>query len=84
MTRPYRRLPAPIEKEALAALLARGLTRAFVTLAYAKWKQQYPAADCRFGRERAIAIDCDCPGCNERLAFLYFDQVQKQFAMLPH
>ena len=83
MSRVYRRLPASIEAEALTALLARGLTRSFVTLAYAKWKQHARAEACRFGKERPIAIDCNCPGCHEVLCFLYFDNVAKTFATAP-
>ena len=82
MSRSYRRLPASIEADALTALLARGLTRSFVTLAYAKWKQHERADECRFGKERPIAVDCNCPGCHEVLCFVFFDQALKQFGML--
>ena len=78
-----RALPASILAPAFDALQDRGLTRPFIQQCYLKWQAQARAADCRFGIERNIAVDCNCPGCHEVLVFLFFDQAAKTFAMVP-
>lgn len=70
-----RTLPARLREESLRALYRQGLRWNVVESAFAKWSAHAGADPCRYGKEGPIALDCRCPGCIDRLCFLYFDQV---------
>ena len=51
--------------------------------AYRRWRAGEPAEPCVYGKEQAIAVDCHCEGCIQKLCFLFFDQVAKRFGGMP-
>lgn len=78
----HRRKIAPdIKHNAIEALVGVRVSRQAATRAWGRWRNAYPAERCKFGAEQAIAVDCDCPGCIEKLCFLYFDQVATTFGL---
>lgn len=60
-----------------------GLSIDQLKMIFRKWRAAASAAECIWGDDRALAIDCTCPGCLERLCFLYFDQVPAAMANIP-
>lgn len=74
------KLSRQLASDAITGAVNTGVvTRDFARTAYKKWEYGAPADDCRYGKERGIAVDCDCDGCRTIYLFLYFDSVVKRF-----
>ncbi len=74
-----REIPGVLLIPAIDAVRAQGVRGSVVRRAYRKWREEVGAEGCRYESEQAIAVDCTCVGCIERLCFVYFDQVAAKF-----
>ena len=76
-----RRIPPDILAEAYRAVMRNArVPYAWVDRGYHLWRSGRLPDECKYGKEeQAIAIDCHCRGCLEKLMLFYFDQVARTF-----
>lgn len=77
-------IPAYLMPQVIDTLLAQGVSRATIDRSYRKWQAGLMADPCKYGRERAIALDCRCEGCTEVLCDLFYAQVAAKFPASLH
>jgi hypothetical protein len=76
-----RTIPPDIIGKAMHALYRVRVPRAKAERAWKSWRAGGPLTPCKYGKEQAIAADCTCEGCIEKLCWFYFDQVSTKFGV---
>ena len=78
-----RRWPDGIKEKAYKMLAGKNVSFPVADRAYRRWRADHPAEPCIYGADQAIAVDCSCPGCIEKLLFMLYDWVTLQFSPQP-
>lgn len=82
MTPPPRRLPPAIATQAMKSLWEISGIRSDISLrAYRRWNAGALPERCKYGKEQAIALDCRCAGCLEKMIYFYLDQAATKFGV---